>query len=252
MRLDAGLNPLGTQGLPTGVTAVLALPGNATAVTLAGSTDSAGVQTAYVAMGPSGLAIVDASQFIKPIVQGQIALVGNSVAVAVDSADDLAIIASGFGGVNIVSVADPTKPVLEQTVKLPAGAQDVVFFDGLAYVASGASLVTVDPLTGEIAQTLNLAGGQITAVAREGSFLYTLDDRNILRVVDISGFVMVARGSASLPSSLTLAPGTDSLFVANGVAYVAVTRYLEHDRPGRPLGLCYGECLQPGCAGLFK
>ena len=111
-----------------------------------------------------------------------------------------------------------------------------MYFDGLAYVASGPSLVTIDPLTGEIAQTLSLGGGQITGLAREGSFLYTMDDRNTLSVVDISGFVMVARGSVTLPSTLTLASGPDSLLVANGVAYVGVTRYLQHQTAsGAPL-----------------
>ena len=148
----------------------------------------------------------------------------------------MAIVASGPGGVNLVDVTDPTNPTLVQTVKLPAGAQGVVYFDGLAYVASGPSLVTIDPLTGEIAQTLSLGGGQITGLAREGSFLYTMDDRNTLSVVDISGFVMVARGSVSLPSSFTLASGSDSLLVANGIAYVGVTHYFSTNghSPGRP------------------
>ena len=224
--IQEGLNPLANVSFPTGVIASLPLKGEAQSIALTGSISSQSGQTAYVATGSYGLAIVNASQFNKPVVQGQIALSGTSTAVAVDTVDNLAIVASGPGGVNLVNVTDPTNPTLVQTVKLPAGAQGVVYFDGLAYVASGPSLVTIDPLTGEIAQTLSLGGGQITGLAREGSFLYTMDDRNTLSVVNISGFVMVARGSVSLPSSFTLASGSDSLLVANGIAYVGLTRYL--------------------------
>ena len=224
--IQEGLNPLANVSFPTGVIASLPLKGEAQSIALTGSISSQSGQTAYVATGSYGLAIVNASQFNKPVVQGQIALSGTSTAVAVNTVDNLAIVASGPGGVNLVDVTDPTNPTLVQTVKLPAGAQGVVYFDGLAYVASGPSLVTIDPLTGEIAQTLSLGGGQITGLAREGSFLYTMDDRNTLSVVDISGFVMVARGSVSLPSSFTLASGSDSLLVANGIAYVGLTRYL--------------------------
>ena len=217
--LQQGLNPLAGLAFPTGVIASLPLQGQAQSVALVGSVSSQTGQTAYVATGSYGLAIVNASQFNQPIVQGQIAVPGNSTNVAVNTTDNLAIVASGPGGVNIVDVTDPTRPVLDQTVKLPGGAQAVVFFDGLAYVASGPSLVSIDPLTGEVGQTLKLGGGQITGLAREGSFLYSMDDRNTLRIVDVSGFVMVARGSLTTPD------GGGQLFVNNGVAYIAAANY---------------------------
>ena len=53
-------------------------------MTLTGSISSQGGQTAYVATGPSGLAIVDASQFQKPILLSQFSLPGNATDVAVD------------------------------------------------------------------------------------------------------------------------------------------------------------------------
>jgi hypothetical protein len=215
--IQEGLNPLANVSFPTGVIASLPLQGQAQAVALTGSISSQAGQTAYIATGSYGLAIVNASQFNKPVVQGQTALPGNSTAIAVDTTDNLAIVASGPVGVNIVNVADPTNPVLTQTVKLPSGAQGVVFFDGLAYVASGPSLVSIDPLTGEVQQTLALGGGQITGLAREGSFVYTMDGSNNLRVVDVSGFVMVARGSVTLPD------GGGNLFITNGIAYAVAT-----------------------------
>ena len=165
--------------------------------------------------------------------------------IAVNTADNLAIVASGPSGVNIVNVADPTNPVLNQTVKLPSGTQAVVFFDGLAYVASGPSLVSIDPLTGEVAQTLALGGGQITGMAQEGSFLYTMDDRNTLRVVNLSGFVMVARGSVTLAPGDTFASGSGSLLVVNSIAYVGVTRYLNTSGLGALSGYITANVSNP-------
>ena len=213
--IQNGLDPLGGVAFPTGVIASLQLLGEAKAITLTGSTSSQGGQTAYIATGSYGLAIVNASRFDKPVVQGQIALSGNSMDVAVDTADNLAIVASGPGGVNIVDVSDPTSPILKQTIKLPSGAQVVAFFDGLAYVASGASINSIDPLTGEIQDALNLHGGQITGFAREGSILYTMDTQNNLRAIDISGFGMTLRGSLVTPD------GGGQLFVTSGIAYIA-------------------------------
>ena len=53
------------MAFPTGVIASLQLLGEARAITLAGSTSN-GAQTAYVATGSYGLAIVNASRSTSP------------------------------------------------------------------------------------------------------------------------------------------------------------------------------------------
>src|SRR5208337_4895448 len=63
--IQEGLNPLANVSFPTGVIASLALQGEAQAIALTGSTTSLTGQTAYVATGSYGLAIVNASQFDK-------------------------------------------------------------------------------------------------------------------------------------------------------------------------------------------
>ena len=75
--LQAGLVGNAQIASVTGVVASLPLAGAAQAVALAGSTTSA-AQTAYVATGASGLAIVDVSDARAPAVQAQLALSGTA------------------------------------------------------------------------------------------------------------------------------------------------------------------------------
>ena len=104
-------NPTGSGAAHDGRRGELAAPGGAQAIALEGSPQSSQGLTAYVATGSYGLAIVDASQFQKPIALGQIALSGNSVDVSVDPALQIAAVASGTS-LNLVDVSDPTHPKL--------------------------------------------------------------------------------------------------------------------------------------------
>jgi hypothetical protein len=157
--IQDGLNPLGGHALPTGVIASLPLQGTAKEVVVQGSITDPNGQTAYVATGAGGLAIVNVTQFTKPTVLGQIVLPGDSD-VAYDDIHNLAAVASNSGGLNLVDVSNPMQPTLKQTVMLPGGGQSVEVYDGLAYVASGANVVSVDLATGEVLQTLNLGGAR--------------------------------------------------------------------------------------------
>ena len=151
---------------------------------------------------------------------GQIALTGNSVAVAYDPVNLEAAVASGAGGLNLVDVSDSSNPKLIMNVSLPFGTQAVEAYDGLFYVASGRFVITVDPVTGEIIQSLDTGGTTITGLSRDGSMLYTMDAAKRLTIVDASNFLMVKRGSVTLPE------GGGSLFVSNGTAYAAAaTRF---------------------------
>jgi hypothetical protein len=116
--------------------------------------------------------------------------------------------------VNLVDVSNPATPKLQQTITLPGGAQSVKVSDGLAYVASGSSVVSIDLATGQVVQTLGLGGGTLTGLAREGTTLYSMDASRVLRAIDISGLTMVPQGS------LALANGGGQLFAGNGIAYV--------------------------------
>ena len=127
---------------------------------------------------------------------GQIALSGNSVGVAYDPDHLEAAVATRRGGLNLVDVSDASNPKLIMNVSLPFGTQAVESYDGLFYVASGRFVITVDPVTGEIIQSLDTGGTTITGLARDGSMIYTMDAANRLSIVDASNFLMVIRGHA--------------------------------------------------------
>ena len=142
-------DPLDGRGFPTGVIATLPLMGRAMEVVVEGSPLNAQEQLAYVATGSYGLAIVDATNFQLPIILGQLDLPGNNNDIATDVTRGLAVVASGAAGLHFVDVSDPMMPDLLETVLLPFGANRVEVFDGLAYVASGNNLISIELATGE-------------------------------------------------------------------------------------------------------
>ncbi len=223
-KLQEGLPLFSNQSAITGVVASLDLAGQANAVTLQGSSTSSQGQTAYVATGPAGLAIVNVSNFQKPILMSQIPLDGNSSDVAVDADLQIAAVASNAGGLNLVDVSDPTDPAVRKTV--PVDASLVRVASGVAYAAVDGDVQAYDLLTGDLLQTLAVSSGKITGIAVDGAFLYTLDSGNTLQVIDLSSGQMVARGSVLLAPSATLANGSGALLVGDGVAYIAVASLL--------------------------
>ncbi|HUY88576.1 MAG TPA: DUF4214 domain-containing protein, partial [Pirellulales bacterium] len=216
--VQEGLNPLGNYPVNTGLVASLSLNGEAQAVTLAGSTVNAQQQIAYVATGTYGLAIVDASQFTKPMLLGQLPLPGgDATSVSVDTNLEVAAVADGAGGLDMIDVSNPAAPRLLQSIA--ADATQVVALDGIAYAAVGSELRSYDMLTGDRIQVLSLGGGNLTSLAYDGTFIYTLDDKNTLRIVDISQPQVAERGSLTLPYG-------GGLFAGGGTAYVSVPRVL--------------------------
>ncbi|HQU42601.1 MAG TPA: choice-of-anchor D domain-containing protein [Pirellulales bacterium] len=217
-KVQQGLDPLGYRPVATGVVASLDLQGEAQQVVLGGSILDAQQETAFVATGSYGLAIVNASQFTRPTVLGQIRLPGDATGVSVDDNLKLAVVADGAGGLAMVDVSDPTQPKVTRTISVDATL--VVAVDGVAYAAVSSQLFSYDMLTGERLQVLSLSGASLTGLARDGMLLYTMDSADTLRVVDISSLLMVARGSLALPQ------GGGKLFVGGGVADVAAADYV--------------------------
>ncbi len=216
-KVSEGLNPLsGTEVFPTGIVSSLPLQGQAQSVTLVGSSMNPQMQTAYLATGSYGLAIVDASNFQMPTVLSQLALSGDSTDVSVDSNLQIAAVASNSGGLNFVDVSNPTQPNLLNTVNVNTDVVQVL--DGVAYAAVGGEVQSYDMLTGELLQTLSIGSNNITGLALDGSFLYAIDAGDTLSVIDLSSPLMVLRGSVTLPD------GGGKLFVSGGVAYAVATK----------------------------
>ncbi len=212
--LKQGLDPLRGVAFPTGVVAAAALQGDAREVEVASSPADETQRLAYVATGTHGLAIVDVTQFDRPIVLSQFDLAGTSSDVAVDLPRQLAAVAGGSAGLHLVDIADPASPQLRQTIPL-GNALQVELFDGTAFVAAGDSLTSVDLFTGDVLQELALGVGTITGLAQSESFLYVTGTARGLQVIEISGFSLFERGSLILPQ------GGGSLFAASGLVYAA-------------------------------
>ena len=215
---DQGLDPLGGFGFPTGLIASLSLPGEANAVVVEGSSLAGGEQTAYVATGSHGLAIVDVSQFDNPISLGQLELSGNAVAVAVDAELQIAAVATGNGGLHLIDISDPLLPTLQTVIDGFVTHVEVV--DGIAYITDRNILKAIDLLTGEELQQLQLpGGGTATGLAREGSRLYAfVNDSDVLSTIDVS-----TPGKASVLGQLDVPIAASQVGVAagNGIVYLA-------------------------------
>ena len=162
--VQQGLDPLAGIAFPTGVIGSLPLQGTATAVDVEGSTSSSGGQTAYVATGSYGLAIVDASQFNKPLVRSQVQFVGgNATSVAVDPNLNVAAVADNAGGLVLVDVSNPSSPTIIKTIGI--NASQVRVKDGVAYASVGGNIQTYDLQTGDWLQTITVSSGTITGLA---------------------------------------------------------------------------------------
>jgi len=195
---------------PIGISASLDLDGQANDVVIV----SGSPRLAYIATGTAGMAVVDTTRPDSPVLLGQIDLPGDATCLAVDSHLHIAAVASGPAGLQLVNVADPSHPELLQTIG--ANARAVAIVDGIAYVATSAGLESYDLLTAESLETLPLAGGAVS-LAVESSTLYTMDSDHRLRVIDISGPTMIARGSLITPE------GGGKILVANQIAYIAAS-----------------------------
>ncbi|MFC1758111.1 Ig-like domain-containing protein [Planctomycetota bacterium] len=216
--LQQGLDPLDDRGFPTGIVSTLQLAGETVGIEILGSPLNSEGQTAYLATGSHGMAILDASDFGNPIVLGQLALLGSATDIAVDPIQELVAVATGNGGLQIVDVRDSMSPFVVSSLPGPFDRVEVV--DGIAFASAGSALVGYDLVAGQRIEEVDLGGQRITDIAKEGNVLYTMDEARTIRAIDISGLSMVPRGAT------TLSEGGGKLFVGNGIAYAAANNDL--------------------------
>jgi hypothetical protein len=213
---EQGLDPLGDRGFPTGIISSLPLQGEAKAIVIEGSTTN-NTQTAYVATGSYGLAVVNTSQFNEPIILGQLNLAGDATDVAVDTNLNIAAVAANSGGLHLVNVADGMLPTLRQSVNINSSQVEIA--DGIAYATVNNVLHSIDLSNGQELQSLTLIGiGSVTGLVREGTKLYAFTNgSNTFSIIDIS-----TEGSAQLLGQLNVGNlGNVGLSVGNGVAYLS-------------------------------
>ncbi len=217
--IEQGLNPLDGLGFPTGIIATLKLDGEAKDVAVEGNIDGFGGQTAYVATGNAGLAIIDASQFHQPILLSQIDLPGNNADIAVDTGRGLAFVAAGTAGLHIVDVSDPENPQLQDTVSVPGGFTEVTLGGGVV-IAGGSDLLFLNPTTGDTLAELELPGN-VVSIAVEGGLAAVSTTTNEIHAVDISSGVPILRGSVDIPAVASDSTPAGEVFLQSGIAYVS-------------------------------
>ncbi len=213
--IKQGLDALGGLGLPTGVISAAGLKGSAEAVTVSGAIGDATKLTAYVATGSHGLAVVDVSSLASPSVLAELDLPGENTRVAVDDGRGVALVAGGSGGLHFVDVSVAGAPTLIRTEAFAAPVAAVALRDGTAFVAAGSDLFVMDVGTGELRETIALAGATLRDVVAVDDAVFTLDSAHKLRVLSVDGDLVSVRGSVTLPE------GGARLTVAGGIAYVA-------------------------------
>jgi hypothetical protein len=216
-------DPAGLVPLATGVVSLAPLQGEAEAVALAGSLQSSQGLTAYVATGSYGLAVVDVSQFQKPVVLGQMQLPGDSTDVSVDPGLQIAAVASN-SALELVDVSNPAHPA--QLHSLDIAAEAVKAYEGVAYAATGNQVTAVDLATGDILATETFGGGNVDDLAIDQGNLYVLASQG---VTSHTVYKIVLNG-ATLPTpaeSLTITGhptfGRMHLFAANSLIYVGAS-----------------------------
>jgi hypothetical protein len=212
--IAAGLDPLGGRAFPTGVVASLPLQGQAKAVTLEGSTTTAETQTAYVATGSYGLAIVDASNFQHPLVLSQLDLTGDAVDVAVDARLNIAAVA-GTSALHLINVSDAAAPVLArkrstfQPPRSRVGERYRIRCHRHRHrILQPAHRRTAAAAAGRRDQRYHQRS---RATAQHSTPSMRAGNSS---AIDISGLAMTVLGRISVPT------GTGNVFVGNGIAYI--------------------------------
>jgi hypothetical protein len=229
---EQGLNPLDGQSVATGIIASLPLPGNAQSLIIEGDPTNSSRQTAYIATGNHGLALADLSQPDSPILLGQLDLPGNAIDIALDPTLQIAALAT-TNTLELVDVSNPNQPSLRHSLNL--NAQQVEILDGILYATVGDTIHTLDLITGQTLNTLNLSGsGTITDLFRNQTQLYSYTNgSDTFSILDISD-----SQSPSLTSQLTVPIASDQvgIFAADGVAYLAGSglRTLDISDPNTP------------------
>jgi hypothetical protein len=220
---NIGSNPLDGVALPTGIVTNLAFSSPPTSIEIVSN-------RAYVTLGVAGLAIVDISDPLLPIIVSQIDLPGTCMDVVVDPINEVALVKStdGYdddfrfeiGGANFVDVSDSFEPVLLRS--LPMKMDSILQNDGIFYIGSGAQQATsyLKLFHGSsLNQIASLEVGGIAGdiVFYKGYLLIAVKDDLEVYKMDEPGFPMVA--NTPLPGSGTFL-GDRRILAENDILYV--------------------------------
>jgi hypothetical protein len=142
---------------------------------------------AYVALGSSGLQIVNVSNPDNPVYAGSYETSGSAYGVYVTG--DYAYVAAGFSGLQVADVSNPENPVFAGSYDTPDRARSVYVSSDYAYVADRTSLQIInisDPENPVLAGSWGLPTSDFRSVYVSGDYAYIAELTNGLVVIDVS------------------------------------------------------------------
>ena len=238
--LDSGLNPLDDRPAAVGVVSAVATGGTAKDVKLAADFRDLSRTISYVAIGEAGVAIVDVTDFNRPITIAQLDVRGNISNVSIDVDRKLLAAASLNDGVHLIDISNPAKPVLLRTIAHQGTdpVKAVELYDGLVYVGVGSKVRAFDVASGELSAEVTIANPTIQGMTRSGTRLYVTTrnvstNQNWLQVADITATGLAALGFVSLPAT----PTVGDPFVVDNVAWIAANDRVITVNVGNPQNL---------------
>ncbi|MFA4888817.1 MAG: chitobiase/beta-hexosaminidase C-terminal domain-containing protein [Candidatus Omnitrophota bacterium] len=187
-----------------------ALPSKAYDVYVAGS-------YAYVADGPSGLQIIDISNFRAPALAGSYNTPGDARGVYVTG--NYAYVADGPSGLQIIDISNPQTPVLAGSYGTLSSVQGVYVLGNYAYVAdflSGLKIIDISNPQAPVLAGSYDTPGWAEGVYVLGNYAYVADHDSGLQIIDISNpHAPVLAGNYDTPGSAY------RIYVLGNYAYVA-------------------------------
>jgi len=158
---------------------------------------------AYVALGHSGLAIVDVTHAATPHEIGRIDTPG--VAVGVALAGNHAYIADDEAAMHVVDITNPSAPELVATLETPEDPRGITISGTTVYMGSTSSDLMIvdisDPEAPTVTGTTNTSHGGGGAVLLSGHLAYTLN-YSTLAVYDVANpFNPVRLGYTQIPGA---------------------------------------------------
>ena len=188
---------------------------------------------AYLAIGASGLLVVDISDSSGPTAVGTGGTAGMAQGVAVDG--DNAFVACGAAGLQVVDVSTSTGPWVIGSCGT-TDAADVVVAGNHAFVAdSGSGLRVVDvtsPASPSVIGTCDTPG-LATGVAVDGDRAYVADFDSGLQIIDITDTanpVILGNVSTSGSAREVVVSG-DLVYIAQGTAGIVVVDVTDASSP---------------------
>ena len=231
-----GLDPTAGSTFATGIVAATPLPGSAVDICAEGD-------RLVVALGTSGIAVVQHPPGQNPTVIGRVATAGDARRVACFG--NFVAVASGPSGLQIVDVSDP--PAARVAFFLPqvGTANCVVTADGNVYVGTeSGQVVTVNLATGTELSRFSV-GAPIQDLKLGGDRLYILSNRRLLPYRQDGGEWIAAGPGVTSGSG----DAAGRLFIGGGFAYMTHGngyRTFDLTNPDQPVERTTGNDTQIG------